>query len=248
MSIRVEILNIPEPKPSVVVGGIPDSGPVAGFLMEYLLKKLQAKPLANIYSWFLPSEILLKNQKPELKRYQLSYAIGADTNLLLFTGDVQPTSEEGVYHICDNVLKLANQFRAHTVYTVGAYLVRETPHLPRLFAAATDSDHLTQLKQLGALPMRPGTVTWMNGVLFGLARVRAMRGAYLCSETTSPSLDPAAIRATKSVLRFLNKVAHLSVDFDDLEESPENVRTSLEEVVPSRISDADNVVEHRYHV
>ena len=216
-AIRVDITLRPELRNPVLVGGIPDSGFVAKLAMDHIIHELGAQLFAEIYSYSFPAQVLIKaNGTVDLPRNELYFWKSPDSerDLVLFTGDSQPNSPQGAYEICDRVLELAQSLGVKRVYTVGAYITGSFVEKPKVYGTATEVQLLDELKNYGIQTMDSGSVTWMNGLLFGLGTLKGMQGVFLSSETSGYVVDP---KAGQAVLEALGALLNLKIDMAALE-------------------------------
>ena len=68
--------------------------------------------------------------------------------------------------------------------------------------------------------MSQGNITWMNGLLFGLAKLRGMDGCFLSAETSGYSVDT---KAARGVLLALTKVLGITIDMTRLDERAKEI-------------------------
>jgi len=180
MAIIVKRLAEPNLSEPILIGGVPDSGYVTKLIVDHMIGELEPRPFVEIYSsHFAPRITVNPDGTSHLPRNVLYYHKGSSRDLLLFTADAQPVAPAGAFEISEAVLDVGSAFGTKLVYAIGAGV---TSHYskPRVFGVGTDEEMVKELEELGAEPMRQGLVTWMNGVLVGLAKLRGMRGAFLC--------------------------------------------------------------------
>lgn len=216
-TIRLDMRFRPELKNPVLVGGIPDSGFVAKLAMDHIIKELNAQLFAEIYSYSFPAQVLIKpDGTVDLPRNELYFwkSSDSDRDLVLFTGDTQPNTPQGAYEICDRVLEVAQSLGVKRVYTVGAYIMGSFVDKPKVYGTATEVQLLDELKNFGIQTMDSGSVTWMNGLLFGLTTLRGMQGVFLSSETSGYVVDP---KAGQAVLEALGALLKIKIDMAALE-------------------------------
>lgn len=216
MTIQIKIWDKPILKEPVLVCGLPGSGYVAKIAVDFLVSELKAIPLATIYSYHFPPQVLIKaDGSAELSKHEMSYVRGKNHDLLLYTGDSQPVNPAAEYELSNKILDLAEEFGVRRVFTLAAYITGQFVKIPRVFGTATNHELLKTLIQSGANVMSEGTITGMNGLIIGLAALRGMEGACLLGETSGYVMDP---KASHAVLSLLKKVLGLEVDLTPLEE------------------------------
>jgi len=200
----------------VLVCGLPGSGYVAKIALDFLVSELKSSPLATIYSYSFPPQVLIRSDgSAELSKHEISYVKRQSQDLLLYTGDAQPVNPQAEYELSDRVLEFAAEFNVRRVFTLAAYITGQFVKTPRVFGTATSQELFRLLIQNGANAMSEGTITGMNGLIIGLAALRGMEGACLLGETSGYVMDP---KASYAVLSLLKKLINLDVDLTPLEE------------------------------
>src|SRR5438552_3343373 len=113
--------------------------------------------------------------------------------------------------------------------------LNEAPKLrsPILIAGFPDSgrvakivlDHLVkELKALDVQIIDSRAVTWMNGLIPGLAKIRNLKGLFLSGETSGFMVDP---RAAMIILRVLIRKLGLQIEMKELEEQAKEIDDAL---------------------
>jgi uncharacterized protein (TIGR00162 family) len=216
MTIQIKVWERPVLKEPILICGLPGSGYVAKIALDFLMSELKATPLATIYSYSFPPQVLIRpDGSAELSKHEISYVRGQNGDLLLYTGDAQPINPQAEYELANKVLDFAAEFGVKRVFTLAAYITGQFVKSPRVFGTATNQDLLRLLVQNGALVMSEGTITGMNGLIIGLAALKEMEGACLLGETSGYVMDP---KASHAVLSLLKKVLKLEIDLTPLEE------------------------------
>jgi proteasome assembly chaperone (PAC2) family protein len=83
-----------------------------------------------------------------------------------------------------------------------------------VFGTGTDKESLKELEEMGVTVISAGSITWMNGLLVGLSKLRNMRAVFLSGETSGYIVDAGAARA---VLRVLSKKQGIPLDLTELD-------------------------------
>ncbi|MGZ8887594.1 MAG: PAC2 family protein, partial [Nitrososphaeraceae archaeon] len=108
-------------KKPILIAALPDMGNVAGLCLNFLINKIDTKIFAEIYSFWPPS---VTYKKGIINYLQSSYKFyeNSQYNIILFTGDFNPTDPRRLYELCYEVLKIAEMINVKIVYSVGASL------------------------------------------------------------------------------------------------------------------------------
>jgi len=207
---------------------LPDSGRVAKIVLDHLIKTLKAVPLGYLYSDYLPPRVLLKpDGTPELMKHEFYYWLNTDEashDLVLYTGDAQPILPEGAFRLSEAVVNLAQQLGVDTLVTVGAFITGRISDNPKVYGAASEKELVKELESLDVQIIDSGAVTWMNGLIPGLAKVRNLKGLFLSGETSGFMVDP---RAAMIILRVLVRKLGLQIEMRELEEQAKEIDDAL---------------------
>src|SRR6058998_2047786 len=213
----------------VLVAGLPDSGRVAKLVLDHLVKSLKALRLGYLYSDYLPPRLLIDEDGTiDLMKHEFYYWINTDngSDLVLYTGDAQPILPEGAFRLSEAVVNLALKLGVQTIFTVGAFITGKIAESPKVYGAASETDLVKELQSLDVKIIDSGAVTWMNGLIPGLAKVRKLKGLFLSGETSGFMIDP---RAAMIILRVLVKKLGLQIDMTELEGQAKEIETALKQ-------------------
>jgi uncharacterized protein len=226
--IQLHLNETPKLHSPILIAGLPDSGRVAKIVLDHLIKTLKAVPLGYLHSDYLPPRVLLKPEGiPELMKHEFYYWLNTDQtshDLVLYTGDAQPILPEGAFRLSEAVVDLAEQLGVETLVTVGAFITGKISDSPKVYGAASETDLVKELKSLDVQIIDSGAVTWMNGLIPGLAKVRNLKGLFLSGETSGFMVDP---RAAMIILRVLIRKFNLQLEMKELEDQAKEIDEAL---------------------
>ena len=108
-------------KKPILIAALPDMGNVAGLCLNFLVKKIDTKIFAEIYSFWPP---YVTYKKGIINYMQSSYKFyeNSEYNIIVFTGDFNPTDPRRLYELCYEVLKIADMCNVKILYSLGASL------------------------------------------------------------------------------------------------------------------------------
>jgi len=207
-------------KSPIVVCGLPGAAFVGKFALDHLIGELGAKPLAEFYSGGFPPQITVgEDGVGRPVRNVLFYwrnTAGGENDLILYTGDSQPTEAESEYELSDSVIDfLIKEHNVRRLITLGAYVTGSTTVSPKVYAAATDQNAAQVVEANGCKLMTDGAITGMNGLLLGIARLKGLSGYALLGETSGLSFDA---KASEAILNVLSNLIGLKLDYAKLEQ------------------------------
>tara|TARA_B100000315_G_C14595867_1_gene599264 strand:- start:21715 stop:22470 length:756 start_codon:yes stop_codon:yes gene_type:complete len=223
LKVFLKLKEKPDLRHPVLVGGVADSGYVANLALDHFVKELKGKLFGEIYSYGFPPHIMIQSDGTAgLQKANLYFHRSPDrkTDLLILGGDTQPSEPQAAYQIASEVLQLAKGMGIKKVYTIGAHVTGTAVEDPKIYATATDPNLVKKIADYGFHVMSQGNVTWMNGLLFGLAKLRGMDGCFLSAETSGYSVDA---KAARGVLVALTKVLGITMDTTRLDERAKEI-------------------------
>ena len=231
-----------EPNNPILVEGLPGLGLVGKIAIRYLIRKLNAKKFAHLYSPHFPYFVLV-NKKGNVRLLRGAFYFWKNENgpndLILFTGDSQSQTIEGQYEIADRMLDFSQKHNVKIIITIGGYRM-ETKDKPNVFVAATSQELLDRALAAGAAVSSSGSpIVGTAGLILGLARFKKINALCLLGETRGYLPDPLAAR---SVLEVLKATFNFEVDLAGLNEEiakAETMVTRLQEIEEKRVLQAE---------
>jgi proteasome assembly chaperone (PAC2) family protein len=227
-------------RPDMIVGW-PGIGNIGVITVDALRQQMEAKELGEIEPWdfFYPNKVIIRAgvlQDVEFPSSKFYYKKLADRDVILFTGEEQPSGRNRVYaeggkayEMANLVLDVAEKFNCRRIYTSGAAVALTHHSLKsRVWAVATERKILAEMKgYANTLLMSEvegrdnlGNITGLNGLLIGVAKKRGFEGVCLMGEIPDylsrvPFPYP---KASQSVLEVLAAILGVSVDVTTLDE------------------------------
>ena len=215
----VTVVSLFEPTPSrpVLVSGLPGNGYVGKLSAEHLISVFRAKKFREYYSPTFPPQANVDEEgRVHALRGELYLARTAQANdLLIFTADAQPATSEGEYELSDMVLKEAKRLGAEMVVSLAAFITGGFTEGGGVYGASTSAELRASLRENGVKMMKEGTVTGMNGLMVGMAKLEGMDGVCLLGETSGYLVDPAASQA---VIEAMSRLLKMEIDVSTLKE------------------------------
>ncbi len=212
----VQTGELPKPQSTPhLVCGFPGSGFVGKLAVDHLIEELKARRLVDIYSSsFSPQVLIGTDGTVDLMKNSIFWVEGDGANLLLLTGDTQPQNPDSEYALAGQILDFATSLGMKQVFTLAAYITGAFVEKPRVFGTATDVETVAAFPQYNVSAMDSGSITGMNGLVIGIAKMRGLKGMCLLGETSGYVVDA---KASKAVLETLLKVINVKVDMANLD-------------------------------
>jgi uncharacterized protein (TIGR00162 family) len=211
-----------------LICGFPGNGYVGKLAVDHLIQELSANHLADIYSSSFPPQIIIKpDGTADLMKNSIFWSHDDGVDLLLLTGDSQPANPESEYALAEQVLGLAEQFGTAQVFTLAAYITGVFVDKPKVFGTATDSEIIKTFSSNNISMMDSGSITGMNGLVIGIAKLRNIKGLCLLGETSGYVVDA---KASKVVLETLLQIINIKVNMTNLEKRAKDTETLIQTI------------------
>jgi len=216
----------PQLNDPVLIEGLPGIGFVANIAALHLLKELNMKKFAKIFSSSFQDFVISTEEGGyRLPINELYYYKGrrGERDAIVLYGNTQALTSRGQYELCGRILDIAQSLGCNYVITMGGLRVDEQVVHPRLRCAATDHETLCNILGMG-VEVLTGHIYGAAGLLLGLAKLRGMKGFCVLAETPGFYPDPAA---AKEVLKLVCRVLGWELDFSKLDEAAEATKEML---------------------
>ncbi len=229
----------PELKDTVLIEGLPGVGNVGKLAAEHLIDELEAELFCEIYSIYLPPQVLVSEDGlVKLVNNELYYKknVGEENlDLVIITGDYQGMTPQGQYRMTDKILSLSDRYDIKKIYSLGGYGQGEMVEKPEVLGAITNEKFFEEMEELGVVfsEEHPSSgIVGASGLLLGLGKkMYDVDGICLMGETSGYFVDPGAARA---VLKILVEDLGFEIGYDKLDDKAKEV-----ESLTSKIKEMD---------
>lgn len=220
--------SAPELRSPHLICGFPGSGYVGKLAIDHLIDELGATRLVDIYSSAFPPQVIIREDGTiELLKNTVYWWTDDKTSLLLLTGDSQPANPSAEYELAESVLEIAKRFGTIDVFTLAAYITGVFVDKPRVFGTATDTEMVHSLHASKIEKMDSGSITGMNGLILGIARLYGMKGVCLLGETSGYVVDA---KAAKAVLEVLLPMVGASISMTEIEKRAKDTELLIQTI------------------
>jgi uncharacterized protein len=196
-------LNNPILENPIFVQGLPGFGNVGRIAAHLLIKFFDAKPYAELYSPTFPDYVAISTKGiAHLPRYEFFYAPMEKNNLVIMTGEIQPSFDDVVAHysVCESVIDFVESIGCRFIITMGGVPITEDK--TQVYIAATNPRLATEFMEKGAVIYSKGRIVGGTGLTLALAKERKIDGVSLLGTTMGFKADKGA---GFSVFKFLMK-------------------------------------------
>jgi proteasome assembly chaperone (PAC2) family protein len=213
----LRVLSNPPLENPIFVQGLPGFGNVGRIAAHLLVKFFDAKPFAELYSPTFPDYISINSKGVAyLPKYDFYYAPMEKNNLIIMSGEIQPSFDDVLAHytICEEVLNFVNSLDCKFLVTMGGVPVTEDK--TEVFVAATSNRLATEFMEKGAVIYSKGKIVCGTGLLLALAKERNIDGVCLLGTTLGFKADrEAGFLVFKFLMKALGKEINEGLKDDD---------------------------------
>ncbi|MBI5072779.1 PAC2 family protein [Candidatus Woesearchaeota archaeon] len=215
--------KMPALKKPILLVGLPGIGNVGKIVVDFLIDELKAKKLYQFYSYTFPQTVFVTEKNLiELPSIEVYYKKGSgkSPDLILLSGDVQPTEQEACYEFCDMILDMFQEMKGKEIMTIGGIGLQEVADVPKVFCTGNMQSIVDSYKK--GTTVNPnlygvvGPIVGVSGVLLGLSLSRKIPAICFLAETLAMPYY-VGIKGSKEILLVLQKKLNLSFDVNKLE-------------------------------
>ena len=203
-------------KNPVLIEGLPGVGNVGKIAVEYLIDALKAKKHYEMRSNEMPHYVFVNEKNLiELPSIEIYSAKIKGRNILLLSGDVQPTTENSCHSFCNTLIEAFEKTKGKEIITLGGIALQEVPENPNIYFTANNKDMLKKYahtkKTEKQLHEFIGPIVGVTGLLPGLAGRKKIPAITMLVETFE---NPGYIglNEARKVVKHLNKKLSLNLN------------------------------------
>lgn len=232
--MKIDIIEKESPDLSdpLIICGLPGSALVGKLAVDHLVQELPCEHMAEVYldgmapQVFIETDGTVSSLNNDL--FFWKSRMKGVPDLVLYTADAQPATQEAEYLLSETVINyISKKFKSSQMITLGAFVTGGFSKDPKVYAAATDESLVKNATSKGYEVMTEGSITGMNGILLGIAKLKGMKGYALLGETSGYALDP---KASAALLIALEKLVGVKVDLKELNERAKEAQSVLQSV------------------
>ena len=191
----------------IFIQGLPGFGNVGRIAAHLLIKFFDAKPFAELYSPSFPDYVAITTKGiAHLPRYEFFHAHMEKNDLVIMTGEIQPSFDDVVAHyaVCDAVLDFVESIGCRFIITMGGVPITEDK--TQVYIAATSPRLATEFMEKGAVIYSKGRIVGGTGLTLALAKERKIDGVSLLGTTMGFKADKGAgFQVFKFLMKSLGK-------------------------------------------
>jgi predicted ATP-grasp superfamily ATP-dependent carboligase len=148
-------------------------------------------------------------------------------DIVVFIGEAQPPT--GRYAFCQRLVEFARELGIEKVVTFAAMATHMRPSASsRVFAAATDTATLDEVRAHHAEILEEGHIGGLNGVFVGAAAEQGIHGLCLLGESPQLFAQIPFPKASLAVIKVFGSISGVQVDLAELETQASAMEKQLE--------------------
>lgn len=238
MTTQVLIYEKPPAKDALVFVGLPGIGLVGKIVVDYLVKELKPKKIADVLSDSFPPAVITKNGTIELFKDHIYHLHYKKRDYYFVAGPVVPNWDQGANIVAEQfdfsrtLVAAFKELKITEICTIAGLDVREQriKIKPHVIAAATDKKTLDAWKKSGATQgENESTIFGHAGLLLGIGKMHGIPGVCLMGETSTRLVygDPGA---SKAILDLLIKKFGFNVEMKKMDAEAKEIETTFQKL------------------
>jgi len=221
--------KLPKLTQPVFIEGLPGIGNVGKVAVDFIIDKKNAVKLYELSSDTMPHSVFVNEdnlvEMPTIEIYYKKNSKGRD--LLLLTGDVQPSDEVSCRQFCRTVLDIAKKFKSKEMITLGGIGLQDAPKKPKVYVTGNQKTIVARYckgtKASNKIYGVVGPIIGASGLLLGMSPVPAVS---LLAETLSHPLY-LGIKGAREILKILDAKLDLKLNLKDLDKEIKGLEADI---------------------
>lgn len=234
--LKPAVKKLPVLKDPIFVEGLPGIGNVGKIAADFIIDEVGAKKLFDCVSYSLPNSVFVNEKNlVELPMIEVYYkkwngAAKGRKDMLILTGDIQPTDEVSSYEFCEAILDMIERFGGKEIITIGGIGLADVPKKPAVYCTANNKKIIADYKKTVKLNTElygiVGPIIGVTGLLVGLAEKRKIDAICLLAETLG---HPAylGIKGAREIIKVLNKRLKLGIKLGALDREVDELEAEI---------------------
>jgi len=224
------VKTLPKLDKPVLVEGLPGIGNVGKVAVDFIIDKIDAQPLYRLSSDTMPHSVFVNEdnmiEMPIIELYYRKFK-GKRQDLLLLTGDVQPTDEVACHEFCRSVIEYASKLKVSEIVTLGGIGLQDAPKKPKVFCTGNNKKLIQKYCRGTGVTNKiygiVGPIVGASGLLLGISPKPAIA---LLAETMSHPFY-LGIKGAREILKVLDKKLQLKINLNDLDKEIKSLENEM---------------------
>ncbi|MFX1295764.1 MAG: PAC2 family protein [Promethearchaeota archaeon] len=222
-----ELSEIPDLRSPLVLVGMPGIALVGKLAILTTINSLKCDLYAELYYHDFPPHVIINQAKinmPKIVIYTKKLPEN-EHDLIVITGDYQPTSSLGIYALSDYICKLCQKFNTHLIVSMGAFVPESMGDKRKVYISSTQQkwiDFFLESSTKSTVILKGGYISGANGIIPAWSAIHYDIPGVCILADTMPLLqiDPTA---SKELTRVLNDLFKLEIKEQLLDQRIEEI-------------------------
>jgi len=239
-----ELIALPKLRSPIVLIGMPGIALVGKIAALSVINSLNSTPYGEIYYHDLPPHVIINDAQinmPKIVIYINQSPKSQEHDLIIMTGDYQPTTSLGIYTLSDYICQLCKNLDTYLIISMGAFVPESMGDKRKVYVSSTDKewiDFFLGSSTQTTVILKGGYISGANGIIPAWSAIHYdIPGVSLLADTP-PSfqlqIDPAA---SKELIRVLNALFQINVDETLLDQKIDRLDQRFSEMMQKELSD-----------
>lgn len=208
-----------KPKSAILIEGLPGIGNVGKIAVDYLIDKLEAQNLYDLYSQYMPNYVMIEEDNTAyLPKMSIYHQKINETDYFFLVGDFQPENPEGVFKLCECITEFCQKNNINKVITTGGIGLEATPEKQKLYVTGNSTEFIEEFKSStisNKIYNVVGPIIGVSGILLGTTKHQNINAISLLVQTIA---DPYSLDylGAKKILRAIDKKYELNLNYRKL--------------------------------
>ncbi|UCE19085.1 MAG: PAC2 family protein [Gemmatimonadota bacterium] len=217
---NIKVYQDIEVEDPVMIAGWPGMGNVALGAVNYLRRKIETVPFAEIETsqFFAPDAVIVKNglaKLPQVPQNLFYYSLAPA--VIIFESNAQVSGADSI-HFLKLILDFAQNFKVRRIYTGAAFpMPISHKEKPAVYGVANRKDLLNVIAKSHIEIMEGGQISGLNGLLLGYAEQRGIEAICLLATMPNYAISFPNPKASKAILSVLTRMLHVRIDMSELD-------------------------------
>lgn len=229
-----EISNAPDLRSPILLIGMPGIALVGKLATLSVINSLKCDLYSEIYYHDFPPHVIINEAQikmPKIMVYTKKLPESYEHDLIVMTGDYQPTSSMGIYSLSDFICQFAKKFTTHLIVSMGAFVPESMGPKRKVYISSTDPnwiDFFLASPTQTTVVLKGGYISGANGIIPAWSAIHYDIPGVCILADAMPLLqiDPAA---SKELIRVLNALFTLKIEEEILDQRIEEIQSMTSE-------------------
>ncbi len=224
-----ELMEFPALNKPLVLMGMPGIALVGKLASLTTINSLKADLWAEIFYHDFPPHIIINDAQinmPKIVIYTKKLP-KHEHDLIIITGDYQPTTSLGIYELSDFICKLCEKFKTYLIVSMGAFVPEAMTEKRKVYVSSTEQkwiEFFIGSSTQSAVVLKGGYISGANGIVPAWSAIHyAIPGVCILADTMPLlQIDPVA---SKELVRVINALFKLNIDENLLDQRIEEIES-----------------------